>query len=170
MAALYEISNNQRLLLDLLEDEEVTEEGFEAIADTMESLEGDFSEKMEACIMIMRNYEAEAESCEKEEKRFAERKKAATNKAERLKAYMLRCMQVAEMTKLNAGRFKVSRRNAGGKLPVKVLCDPRDLPEEFLTVTTTYAPNKDAMLQFLEAGNQSEQFFLGERSQYISIK
>lgn len=167
MAALYEISNGMKMLLDALEEGELE---LEDIADTVESLELEMADKVEQCCFVLRNMEAEMKACEEEEKRFKERKQALANKIERFKGYILTSMQAAEMTKIDAGRFKVSRRNAGGKPPVKVLCDPRDLPEEFMTVTTTYAPNKDAMLQFLEAGNRSEQFFLGERSQYISIK
>ena len=167
MAALYEISNGMKMLLDALEEGELT---LEDIADTVESLELEMADKVEQCCFVLRNMEAEMKACEEEEKRFKERKQTLSNKIERFKGYILTSMQAAEMTKIDAGKFKVSRRNAGGKAPVKVLCDPRELPEEFLTVTTTYTPNKDAMLQYLEAGNQSEQFFLGERSQYISIK
>lgn len=167
MAALYEISNGMKMLLDALEEGELE---LEDIADTVESLELEMADKVEQCCFVLRNMEAEMKACEEEEKRFKERKQVLANKIERFKGYILTSMQAAEMTKIDAGRFKVSRRNAGGKAPVKVLCDPRELPEEFLTVTTTYTPNKDAMLQYLEAGNQSEQFFLGERSQYISIK
>lgn len=167
MSALYEISNGMKMLLDALEDGELE---LEDIADTVESLELEMADKVEQCCFVLRNMEAEMKACEEEEKRFKERKQVLANKIERFKGYILTSMQAAEMTKIDAGRFKVSRRNAGGKAPVKVLCDPRELPEEFLTVTTTYAPNKEAMIAFLEAGNQSEQFFLGERSQYITIK
>lgn len=167
MAALYEISNGMKMLLDALEDGDLE---LEDIADTVESLELEMADKVEQCCFVLRNMESEMKACEEEEKRFKERKQVLANKIERFKGYILTSMQAAEMSKIDAGRFKVSRRNAGGKAPVKVLCDPRELPEEFLTVTTTYTPNKDAMLQFLEAGNQSEQFFLGERSQYIMIK
>jgi hypothetical protein len=167
MAALYEISNGMKMLLEALEDGDLE---LEDIADTVESLELEMADKVEQCCFVLRNMEAEMKACEEEEKRFKERKQVLANKIERFKGYILTSMQAAEMSKIDAGRFKVSRRNAGGKAPVKVLCDPRELPEEFLTVTTTYTPNKDAMLQFLESGNQSEQFFLGERSQYIMIK
>lgn len=167
MAKLYEISNDIQMLLDMLEAEEIE---VEDIADTLESLELDMADKIEQCAYALRNMESEMEACKKEADRFTERKQRLANQIERFKGYILLAMQKAEMTKIKAGVFNVSRRNAGGKLPVKVIVDPRELPEEFQIVTTTYAPDKDAILKWLEAGNQSEQFFLGERSQYVAIK
>lgn len=167
MASLYEISGNMHFLLVLVEDEETD---FDAVSDTLESVECDFGEKMEGCVYVIRNLEAEADACEKEEKRFRERKDRARKKAESLKAYMLDCMKRAEMTKVDAGIFKVSRRNAGGKMPVIVMDEPKNLPKKFQTITVTVVANKDAIREWLEAGNTSDQFCLGERSQYITIK
>ena len=167
MAKLYEISYEIQRLLDLIE---IGELGIEDIADTLESLEFDLAEKIEKCCYALRNMEAEFEACKKEEERFKERKQRIANQIERFKGYILTSMQKAEMSKIDAGLFKVSRRTSGGKQPVRVLVDPRELPEEFQTITTTYTPNKEAILEWLEAGNVSDQFYLGERSQYVSIK
>lgn len=167
MSALYEISNGMKMLLDALEDGELE---LEDIADTVESLELEMADKVEQCCFVLRNMEAEMKACEEEEKRFKERKQVLANKIERFKGYILTSMQAAEMTKIDAGRFKVSRRNSGGVAPLKLLCEVKDLPEEFKTVVTEVKPNNEAMRSFLASGNQSELFFLGEKSQYITIK
>lgn len=167
MAALYEISNGMKMLLDALENGDLE---LEDIADTVESLELEMADKVEQCCFVLRNMEAEMKACEEEEKRFKERKQALANKIERFKGYILTSMQSAEMTKIDAGRFKVSRRNSGGVAPLKLLCEAEELPKEFQIVVTEIKPNNDAMRKFLADGNQSELFFLGERSQYILIK
>lgn len=167
MAALYEISNGMKMLLDALENGDLE---LEDIADTVESLELEMADKVEQCCFVLRNMEAEMKSCEEEEKRFKERKQALKNKIERFKGYILTSMQAAEMTKIDAGKFKVSRRNSGGVAPLKLLCEVKELPKEFQTVVTEILPNNDAMRKFLADGGQSDLFFLGERSQYISIK
>lgn len=83
---LYEIADNYLAALnDLAELEELPPE---AIADTLEGLQGEFEDKALNVARYIRNLEAEASAIEDAKKRMETRARATSKQAARLKAYL----------------------------------------------------------------------------------
>ena len=111
---LYEITDSMSALEAMLEDETLTDEDTrKAIADTLESLEGDLADKAENITKLIRNYQAEADSCKQEADRFAKRAKSCENKVKSLKQYLTGAMQAAGRDKMKAGLFNLTLRASG---------------------------------------------------------
>lgn len=112
MATLYEISSN---LADVITNGFVVdEETGEILFDEsdMESLEADLNDKLEACALFVKNLDAEAEAIKKEERILAERRKSKEAKSDRLRSYMINCMRMSDISKLDTPRACVSIRKS----------------------------------------------------------
>ena len=124
MKPLYEMT------ADMLEIRRLADEGVpeEQLQDTVELLEGDFNAKVDACLKIVANLQAEADMLKAEIASFTERKKAAEGSVERLKQYIKKCMVSAGIDK--AGVLK----SATITKPRKVvhLSDESALPSSFV--------------------------------------
>lgn len=82
MSTLYELTEQYRQLLEMLED---PDEDPRVIADTMEGIEGELEDKADGYARIMRQLEAESASLKAEEERLARKRKAADGAVKRLK-------------------------------------------------------------------------------------
>lgn len=95
-------------LLQLLESsDELTPE---MIADTLESIEGELADKLDAIMVIARNNLGHAKTCDEEIKRLAERKKHFENKDKTLRKYILSCLMAANLDKLKTSKNTFSAR------------------------------------------------------------
>ena len=83
---LYELSADYLAALDALA--EIDDLPPEAIADTLEALEGEFADKALNVARYIRNLEAEAGAIEEAKKHMDARAKATANQARRLKEYL----------------------------------------------------------------------------------
>lgn len=106
---LYEISAAYNDFLNMVESGEIPEE---AIADTLESLEGDLREKADNIACMIKNLFAEAEAIKKEQETLSARVKSKLSKAEGMKAYLSRAMQETGMMKLETPRNALSFRRS----------------------------------------------------------
>ena len=89
---LYEIVEGLVKLKEMAEEEEVCDD---VIADTLEGLEGEFEDKLEACGELMRQWEVEADAYENEAKAVANR-----------------LNQQAQLRRKNVERMKAAIENA----------------------------------------------------------
>ncbi|EOG4240883.1 siphovirus Gp157 family protein, partial [Salmonella enterica subsp. enterica serovar Newport] len=95
-------------LLQLLESsDELTPE---MIADTLECIEGELADKLDAIMVIARNNLGHAKTCDEEIKRLAERKKHFENKDKALRKYILSCLMTANLDKLKTSKNTFSAR------------------------------------------------------------
>ena len=92
MASLYEISENYKSLLQAIEDGEIPTE---AISDTLESAEGEFTEKVDNTACFIKNLSAESDALDAEIKKLQERKKAKDLKISSFKKYLFDALLMA---------------------------------------------------------------------------
>ena len=107
--SLYEISTVYRQFMDLVELEEIPEE---AIADTLEGIQGDFNDKADNIACVIKNLNAEAEAIKTEMSILDSRMKAKRNRANNLKQYLAAAMQKIGANKLETARNCLSFRKS----------------------------------------------------------
>lgn len=133
-------------LLQLLESsEDLTPE---MIADTLEGLEGELADKLDAVMVIARNNLGNAKTCDDEMKRLAERKKSFENKDKQLRKYILSCLLAAGLDKMKTPKNTFTARKGS----VSVVIDNTDLlPDALVNVETVISPDKKAIKEAIEA-------------------
>lgn len=140
---LYEIDENIRKVVD---------NGFSVDADTgeilfdesdLESLKEQFSEKVEACLLMVKELRYDSSAMREEEKSLAERRRAAERKADGLLAYVTRYL---DGERFETARTKLSYR----KSRVVEIDDEAALPEG--CYTTMRKPDKKAIKAAIDGG------------------
>lgn len=140
---LYEIANNIRNVLELDELGEIPDE---AIADTLEALNMEFDEKLDAVLAYRQGLVHESSAYDAEIKRLTARKKALNSKADKLKEYAINMMQAVHKVK-HTGLFSVT---IGKPSKVVGIDDLSLIPAEF--TVTKIEPNKTAIKKAIESG------------------
>lgn len=140
---LYEIANNIRNVLELGESGEIPDE---AIADTLEALNMEFNEKLDAVLAYRQGLVHESSAYDAEIKRLTSRKKALNSKADKLKEYAINMMQAVHKVK-HTGLFSVT---IGKPSKVVGIDDLSLIPAEF--TVTKIEPNKTAIKKAIESG------------------
>lgn len=167
---LYEITGNMAALENMLEDETLTDEDTrQAITDTLESLEGDLEEKAENIVKLIRNLQAEAESCKQEAERFAKRAKTCEIKVKSLKQYLTGAMQTTGREKMKAGLFNLTLR-ASGQRAIAYKVKAEELPSRFRKTEKVVKVNTEAVREWLKAGHTSKYFELAPAAISLLIK
>ena len=100
MATLYEMTENAKILYELLQAEEIDEQ---TIADTLEAMGID--EKLESYGKIIRQMQADADMFKSELDRLSVKKKSADNAVERMKKAVKDFMEASGQEKAKAGAF-----------------------------------------------------------------
>lgn len=161
--SLYELTKEMEAVLDggFVVDEETGEVLFDS--ENLEQLEGAYNDKLEAVAIYFKNLNAEAAAIKEEEKRLSERRKAAENKAERLKEYMLDSMIDTGTTSLETARVKLSTR----KSEAVVITDESIVPEMFLKTKVTV--DKTEIKKAIKAGDAVTGAYL-EMRQNLQVK
>lgn len=136
--SLYTINQEILNCTDLETGEILDEQAFEA-------LQMERNEKLENIALWVKNLLSESEALKAEEKAFAERRKAAENKAESLKRYLDSALKGQ---KFNTTKVAISYRKSTS---VDVL-DVEKLPEAYRKTVTTVSADKTAIGAALKAG------------------
>ena len=132
---LYEIEERYEDFLSLIEEEEIPDE---AVKDTLEAIEGEFTEKIDNIACLVKNLDAQTLAIEGEIKRLTQRKKTKENNIKRLKRYVYDNMNWLGKKKIETPRSVVSVR----KNPMKVF-----LEEGFINWAKE---NADDLLKYTE--------------------
>lgn len=106
---LYEIKDLFVRFADMVENGEIEED---AIADTLESIEGEFEEKADNIACLVKTYNAEAEAIKSEEKKLKERREQKERQAENLKNYLSGTMLQLGKLKVETARNVLSFRKS----------------------------------------------------------
>lgn len=144
MSKLYEIANQYA---------ELENSGLEPdfIADTLAGIQGEFEDKVENVLKLIKNEQAYAEALKAEAKSFSERAKVSENKIESLKAYLVSSIEVAGLKSVRAGMMSVSLRAPSKSVEVT---DATKIPVDYVEFDTVIKPDKLAIKKLLEAGQE----------------
>lgn len=121
----------------------------EAIADTLESLEGEFEEKAKAIVAVRSGMEADVAAIDSEIARLTAMKKAVQNREASLRNYLKTNMQAAGITNIKCPLFSITL--AQGREVLKI-DDESAIPDDYMKVTTTIAPDKKRILDEIKGG------------------
>ncbi|MBL1311233.1 MULTISPECIES: siphovirus Gp157 family protein [unclassified Pseudomonas] len=149
MTTLYTITEQFKELAVLAEtaDEDLDV----ALRDTMEGIEGEFQEKGKAIAMITLNIDGDLEAIQSQIDRLTERKRIINNRKESLKEYLRTNMDAAGITKITHPLFTIT---CGKGKPIVVIDDEKAIPDDFVNVKVTSAPDKVAIARALKDGQE----------------
>lgn len=149
MTTLYTIAEQFKELAVLAE---AADEDLEvALRDTMEGIEGEFQEKGKAIAMITLNIDGDLEAIQSQIDRLTERKRIITNRKESLKEYLRQNMESTGITKITHPLFTII---CGKGKPIVVIDDEKAIPDDFVNVKVTSAPDKAAIAKALKDGQE----------------
>lgn len=112
MATLYELSEDFVHVMDggTIIDDETGEVLFEP--GDLESLGLEFNEKLESVALFVKNEQSDVDAIKAEEWTLAARRKVKEKRIERLREYMLKCMDATGTSKLDTPRVALSTRKS----------------------------------------------------------
>ena len=127
MKTLYDIAEEYRELLDLMQSAEVDEE---TIQDTIEAtgLKDDFRNKVDGYLYVIDDLEASNKRIKNEENRLAERRRMQEKNIRKMKDMLTDTMQLLDIQKERTDRYTVWVQNNPIKLSIK---DEQFIPKEF---------------------------------------
>jgi hypothetical protein len=136
-------------LNDLYDLEQSGEIDSQTFLDTMQSLEGGLVDKAKKVGAYIRNTKAMAQQIKEAEYDMAKRRKSLENHAKGLEDYLLNNMVESGISEINSPWFDLKIK----KTPASIkIAENTKLPEEFLIVRTTEAPDKTALKAALKSG------------------
>ena len=127
MKTLYDIAEEYRELLDLMQSAEVDEE---TIQDTIEAtgLKDDFRNKVDGYLYVIDDLEASNKRIKNEENRLAERRRMQERNAKKMKDMLTDTMQLLDIQKERTDKYTVWVQNNPIKLKIE---DEQFIPKEF---------------------------------------
>lgn len=146
MSKLYEIANEYAELSNSDMDAEM-------IADTLEGIAGEFEDKAENILAIIKNEQALELSLKAEAKNLSDRAKASANRVKSLKAYIASSMETMELKKLTAGVHALSVRKGSQSVQID---DLEKLPPTFVEYETMIKADKNLIKEKLKLGESVE--------------
>ena len=154
---LYEI-REEFLRLASMEDLDET-----AIADTFESLKGEFDEKVDNIACLIKQFEAESEAIIHESKNLAERAVAKQVKADKLKDYLHTTFKCLNIDKIETCRNVLQVK----KNPASVVLADGFNHSMYMVTKTIETPDKVAIKQALNAGIDVEGARLEQKERLV---
>lgn len=146
------------------------EEDIQAIEDTLESIDLEIGDLAESLAGDIRNNEMEAKAYSEEADVWKAKQISAERRAKSEKDLLKYILKQRDIKKLDAGKFKISIVNNGGKLPIEYnVSSPAELPNRFRSATINYKANDLAIREFLDNGGESDLFHYGQRGQNVRI-
>ena len=131
---LYEIANDYLALMQAIDDGEIPEE---ALADTLEAIEGEIEVKADNIACLLKNLDADVVAIKAEEARLAERRKVKEAAHKRLKEYLASVLLRTGIDKVETARNQISFRKS----------ESVELDDTFIAWATA---NRDDLLTFSE--------------------
>ena len=126
MSSLYDLTEQFQELLSMALDPDTDPE---ALADTMEAIEGEFEVKADGYAKVMRNLEADASAIKAEIARLTERKKHIEANVDRMKRSLETAMRLTGKTKFKTSLFSFNIQKNPASLKID---NPDRVPDEFL--------------------------------------
>lgn len=161
---LYEITEQARQLHQLAEDNDMTAAD---IADTLEGIELEFNDKAVQIGNLLMNLDPFEKGIDAEIKRLQAKKKALQDRKDSIVDYLRHNMQECGISKIECPAFTITLRKATAIAEIE---NEDALPDEYISVKTTFAPDKKAILAALKEGKDVPGARLTEAKQGLTIK
>ena len=142
---LYEIADDVRAVLAELDEAEGVLEG--DLEERLDAVQMAFATKIEACLALAAERAAEAGAMAGEAERMRARSKAASADADRLRAYVHRCMSVAGERQVKTTLFTATIQKNPPRLMIY-----GDVPEEWTEATVVVKPRNADIKAALSRG------------------
>ena len=167
MATLYELVHEYEEM-----ERQLTEVGLadvpEEILEEAQKVDFDFETKAENYAKMIRNLEADVYALKEEEERLKARRQTIEHNIGWLKLTLKEAMKATGKEKFTKGVFNFSIRKNGGKQPVVLDVDERELPDELVKITRK--ADNDAIRKYIEETGDVTYAHLGERGDNVSIR
>lgn len=139
--------------------------------DTIESIDADLEQIAEWIAGDYRNNDMTAKAYKAEKESWQTKQYKAEQRAKADKELLMLILKKHNLQKMDAGKFKLSIANNGGKTPILFnVLSPEELPAKFKQKITTYKADDAAIREYLDAGRKSKYFEYGQRGQNLRIK
>lgn len=151
--SLYEVTTTYRRLIKAIENEEIPAE---AIADTLEAVNGEWGERADAVLSSIKNYRAECEAIRAEEKALADRRKRKERTIERLEAYLTDSIKQVGRTGYESARHCVRFTTSAAVVVTDMAALIRYAEEnevDAVRVKSEVVADKDVIKRLLKAGD-----------------
>ncbi|WLQ15386.1 siphovirus Gp157 family protein [Hahella aquimaris] len=165
MPKLYEITGKLAELHNIDADNDETLQ--QAIADTLEAVEGEFKDKAAQIARLLQNLEADRSAIKSEVDRLNRREKSIERKEESISEYLRNHMELTRIKTVSTPLHTISC--VAGR-EVAHIEDEAALPQDYVAVDVTIKPNKQAITQDLKAGKDIPGARLELGKSYIRIK
>lgn len=148
MAKLYELANNYRNLIELIDREDVEQD---LIQNALKECQGDIEEKVDNIIKLIKNTESDIEGYKAEEKRLNARRKSLENTVTSLKNYLDSTLKGLGLTEVKTKLFNCKFQ----KSKASVLIQEQELiPKDFIVMEEKV--DKKKLYDALKAGEKIE--------------
>lgn len=121
----------------------------EAVQNSLEAIQGEFTDKAIAIIKLSENMTADTSAIDAEIDRLKARKQVIENRKKSLREYLLRNMEACGITKIESPLFTATLRKGVESVEIE---DQSKLPDEFVTVEVVTKPDKNLIKAKLKAG------------------
>lgn len=162
MTKLYELAGQYRALAELADDPDMPAQ---ALADSLEGLEGEIEVKAEALLQVVAGLDGDTGAIDAEIRRLQHRKQVIANRAQRLREYLRENMEATGIDKIECPLFKITLTKPR---PMAVINDESQIPDRYIKTIRT--PNKTAILADLKTGKQVPGCALGETKRGLLVK
>ncbi len=125
MSTMYELTDNFMAVLEMASDPEIPPE---AIADTLEGIEGEIELKAQSYAIIIKELEGEAVKLKTEETRLLSKRKSLENNIKRIKDNLFNAMKITGKEKFKTDLFSFGIQKSPAKL---VIDDLSLIPEKY---------------------------------------
>jgi hypothetical protein len=163
---LYDISEQYKEVQNLIESDESGSMA-EAIADTMQMIEGDFKDKAQAVVSLTLNMDGSITALENEIQRLQDKKKVLQNKIDSIRNYLKMNMQATGISKIECPLFSITLSKPTKQVEIT---DESLLPDEFVKVKTTVSPDKVLIAKVLKEGKEITGAILVDSEPRLIIK
>jgi len=164
MTTLYKLTEQMQSLKELLNSDEIPEN---AIADTMEGIQGEFDDKAKAIMYLVRNTDTDIDGIKSEVKRLNDRAKVLQNQQDRIKEYLRFNMSETGINKIECELFTITLSKAR---KVVIIDDIKKLPKRLQKKVTTITCDKNDIKKELDAGLKTEGAHIEDGKRGLTIK
>lgn len=162
--SLYEMTNDLSEINELLAAEEMSEEMAQEIKNSIMNM---VKHKSENIIRLTRNIESRIKSVKEEEKRLTEYRKSEEKRLDRLKTYVVDCLQTADLKKIDTGLGRISLRRSPSSV---IVTDETKIPNTYIKTEVIQKIDKTKIKEELKNGVCIEGAALIEDKYNLAIK